>query len=147
MKSLAFVFITLLSLGFTLKSISASVESILGSVNDEVTKKFLSDNCFSFVELKRNVGTTSPSIEYELKCKNIDVDTIVVTKCATCCVIPTTCELMKRLENKPITVRVERKHRNDENVISLHLPIACKCVVWNKNYKSDCSRFTMSSVS
>ena len=139
MKSVVFVFITLLAIRFAIKPVNGeeTVMSILGSVNDELTKKFLSDNCFSFVELKRNVGTTSPSIEYELKCKNIDVDTIVVTKCEPFCVIPTTNLKMKKFNNKPITFRVVKRHRDGKETV-LQLPIDCNCVVRNNRYKRIC---------
>ena len=92
------------------------------------TKQFLIEHCDSFVIGKRNVDTTSPSTDIQLRCRDLELETITIKECASNCMNPITCTEMRMFRNEAIMVTIYVKDRKgNDNIV--HLPLACQCVL------------------
>ena len=84
-----------------------------------------------------NIDTMASSTDIELHCKDLESETIMMKKCDSNCVNPTTCRRMIRFRNNPIMIATVVKDR-EGNEMLIHLPKACQCVVKDKSLIRTC---------
>ena len=134
-----FLIFPLLTSCHGLKFTENLLSEIMTSFDDD-TADFLRHNCPHYDVIRRNLASTSPTIDVEFICENIETSSINVKICLHSeCINPITCQPMKGMINQAIIKSVFVRDRSGNKSI-LRLPVACECLATPSLKISKCHR-------